>query len=99
KYMGLKSPLSTLQMPKDYINGLKAMNGGRPALSGDVTREAAASTPSSGTQQTSAAPTSAAPKANGSRSRAASSNARPQHAAARAPELTAPAAPSFAAVQ
>jgi hypothetical protein len=103
KYMGLRSPMNTMQMPKEYINELKSMNGGRQALSGGVTREAAASTPNSEQQRTAAASsgaqqTSAAPKANGSRPRAASGSARPQRAV-RAPEPAAQAAPAFAAVQ
>jgi hypothetical protein len=104
KYMGLKAPLNTMQMPKEYINSLKAMNGGRPALSGEITREAAASTPNPGRQHAAAASSdaqqsSAAPKAIGSRPRAASGSARPQQAASRTPEPAAQAAPSFAAVQ
>lgn len=32
KYMGLKTPANTLQMPKDFINGIKKSNGGRKEL-------------------------------------------------------------------
>jgi hypothetical protein len=32
--MGLKSPSNSLLMPKDYINTLKELNGGRPDLNG-----------------------------------------------------------------
>jgi hypothetical protein len=39
EYMGLRAPFNALQMPKEYINELKAMNGGRKELSGPV-REA-----------------------------------------------------------
>jgi hypothetical protein len=41
RHMGFKAPLNTLQMPKDYINELKAMNNGRAVMSGQITREAA----------------------------------------------------------
>jgi hypothetical protein len=102
KYMGLKAPFNTMQMPKDFINNLKSMNGGRPVLSGEITREAAVSTSNSGRVQAEASEAqqaSPAPKANGSRPRAASGNARPQHAAVRVPEPAAQATPSYAGVQ
>ncbi len=42
--MGLKAPSNALLMPKDYINTLKELNGGRPDLSGsDSTTTAQAS--------------------------------------------------------
>lgn len=102
KYMGLKAPFNTMQMPKEFINDLKTMNGGRPVLSGQVPREAAAElTPSSDRAQAapSGTPEAApAPRANGSRPRAAS-NGRPQHAAARTPDPVTRATPSYAGVQ
>src|SRR5713226_6307202 len=46
RYMGLQSPNPMgghLQLPKDFIEGLKAINGGRDALSGSQATVAAAS--------------------------------------------------------
>jgi hypothetical protein len=37
--MGLRSPGNSLLMPKEYINTLKAVNGGRSALSGSGSAE------------------------------------------------------------
>jgi hypothetical protein len=42
EYMGLRAPFNSLQMPKEYINELRAMNGGRKELSGPM-REASSS--------------------------------------------------------
>jgi hypothetical protein len=108
RHMGFKAPMNTLQMPKDFINELKAMNNGRAVMSGQITREAAfeggvpdgsphapkATALSTGSPSASAAP--AAPRANGSRARPAYAAARPQQAAAPAPEGT--QASSYAAV-
>jgi hypothetical protein len=95
KFMGLKAPFNTMQMPKDFINDLKAMNGGRPVLSGEAPREAAA--PVTNSERAQAAPSS--PRAASGNARAQNARpqtARPQQAAVRAPEQ---AAPCDAAVQ
>jgi hypothetical protein len=99
KFMGLKAPFNTMQMPKDFINDLKAMNGGRPVLSGEAPREAAA--PVTNSERAQAAP--AHPRAASGNARtqnARPQTARPQQAAVRAPEPAAgQGAPSYAAVQ
>jgi hypothetical protein len=98
KFMGLKAPFNTMQMPKDFINDLKAMNGGRPVLSGEAPREAAA--PVTNSERAQAAPSH--PRAASGNARAQNprpQTARPQQAAVRAPEPVAQAAPSYAAVQ
>jgi hypothetical protein len=41
--MGLRAPGNSLLMPKEYINTLKAVNGGRSALSGSGSSRQAAS--------------------------------------------------------
>jgi len=59
EYMGLRAPFNALQMPKEYINELKAMNGGRNQLSGPVqeasstrSNDSVASSPPKPRQQT-----------------------------------------------
>jgi hypothetical protein len=98
KFMGLKAPFNTMQMPKEFINDLKAMNGGRPVLSGEVPREAAA--PVTNSERALPAPTSPRTASGNARAQNARPQAaRPQQAAVRAPEPAAQAAPSYAAVQ
>jgi hypothetical protein len=72
--MGLRAPFNALQMPKEYINELKAMNGGRNQLSGPVqeasstrSHDSVASSPPKPRQQTA-----------GTRARHAAVSARPQ---------------------
>jgi hypothetical protein len=85
-------------MPKEFINDLKAMNGGRPVLSGEVPREAAA--PVTNSERALPAPTSPRTASGNARAQNARPQAaRPQQAAVRAPEPAAQAAPSYAAVQ
>ncbi len=52
--MGLRSPSNSMQYPKEYINALKTLNGGRSALSGSGSSKEAASARS--TQTAAAAP-------------------------------------------
>jgi hypothetical protein len=73
EYMGLKAPFNALLMPKDFINELKAMNGGRKELSGPI-REA-----SSARAQEAAA---SSPKPR----QAQAAGNRPQHASAGRPQ-------------
>jgi hypothetical protein len=84
EYMGLRAPLNSLLMPKDYINEMRALNGGRKELSGPV-REA-----------TSARPQEAA--ASSPKPRQATAN-RPQHASAVRPQPMAQPAQSYGGVQ
>ena len=89
EYMGLRAPFNSLQMPKEYINELRAMNGGRKELSGPV-REASSA---HNTQETAAVP---APKP-----RQAAGNRPQQAGVARQPraQVTAPSGGStFAGV-
>jgi hypothetical protein len=72
EYMGLRAPFNALQMPKEYINELRAMNGGRKELSGPV-REAASAIHA----QEAAAPSPKPRQAAGTRPQHAST-ARPQ---------------------
>lgn len=90
RHIGLKAPVNTLAMPKDFINELKSMNNGRSVLSGPMTREAAAAAET---------PQASAP-APAARARTAATNSRPQHAAVSAQAVRAPAVgSSYAGVQ
>jgi hypothetical protein len=83
EYMGLRAPFNSLQMPKEYINELRALNGGRKELSGPV-REASSARTQETAHDTSAVP---APKP-----RQAAGNRPQQAAVARQPraQVTAP---------
>jgi hypothetical protein len=74
--MGLKAPGNSLLMPKEYINTLKSINGGRAELSG----------PASGSRETASARTSKPQQAAAAkRQPAAPSNARQEAAVAHKP--------------
>jgi hypothetical protein len=66
EYMGLRAPFNSLQMPKEYINELRALNGGRKELSAPV-REAS----SAHTQDTAVVPAPKPRQAVGNRPQAA----------------------------
>ena len=76
EYMGLRAPANSLLMPKDYINSMRALNGGRNQLSGPV-REASSARSQ---EPKEAAVSSPSPKPR----QAATS--RPQHASAVRPQ-------------